>query len=477
MLLLVFSLISSFVIRTSSFTVLSTSNRVSHDLSSVLNTNNNRNVFAYRNKQFGLAERKYWHIVHAKNGNRKPADEEDVPDDWSEDDVLAEFESDVIADDDVDVDIDDGDLVTIDNSKSDSSSSNDEDEDELDLDEIDLDDDDDEDDETLVEETVGEYKDTDTWDDSFNDNVPMNEIDVIPWDPEEDGIDYELQDDASDPNYIAQRKVVEDAVEASNRRNNEENFDAFKFVQNNEFDSDQQTDFDNSALMKAIEERARNMVLVENDFEGVDIGKEYSTVSDLMDDDPYPRHEDDEVNILENQIGITDDDMVDLDRTYKIAQEAVNKEPWDKVMVATMNGLDGLSNETIAEIESCLDEIGGSAYNVTNWLLYDLDFNVSNLILAAVKHNPNAPILFQHWYPQLVTYDRYKFARERGFDFNWDDVDQADISELERYYLGFGYESIPSKAPAETGIISLEDLDEEEIKMAAFENWMTEVCF
>jgi hypothetical protein len=46
---------------------------------------------------------------------------------------------------------------------------------------------------------------------------------------------------------------------------------------------------------------------------------------------------------------------------------------------------------------------------------------------------------------------------------------------LERYYLGFGYDEIPSKAPAETGIISFEDLDEEELKMAAFENWMMEV--
>ncbi len=53
-------------------------------------------------------------------------------------------------------------------------------------------------------------------------------------------------------------------------------------------------------------------------------------------------------------------------------------------------------------MEDCLVEIGGSAYNVTNWLLYDLDFNVSNLILAAVKHNRDAPILLMHWYPQLV---------------------------------------------------------------------------
>merc|ERR1712100_509172 len=96
-------------------------------------------------------------------------------------------------------------------------------------------------------------------------------------------------------------------------------------------------------------------------------------------------------------------------------------------------------------------------------------------MLSAIRHNPNAPVLFQHWYPQLVTYERYQHARDRNYDFTWDDVENADIAELERYYAGFGYSEIPRRAPSETGIISLEDLDEEEIKMAAFENWMKEV--
>jgi hypothetical protein len=119
--------------------------------------------------------------------------------------------------------------------------------------------------------------------------------------------------------------------------------------------------------------------------------------------------------------------------------------------------------------------LGGSSYNVTKWLLYDLDFNVTNLMLAAVKHNPKAPVLLHHWYPQLATYDRYRSARDRNFDFTWDDVESADVEELQRYYAGFGYDEIPKKAPAETGIIDFEELDEEEIKMAAFENWMTSV--
>jgi len=108
-------------------------------------------------------------------------------------------------------------------------------------------------------------------------------------------------------------------------------------------------------------------------------------------------------------------------------------------------------------------------------LNYDIDFNVSNLMLAAVKHNPDAPILLKHWYPQLVICDRYKNAHQRNFDFTWDDVQNADIEELDRYYKGLGYDEIPTKPPKETGIIAVEDMDEEEAKMAAFEAWMLDV--
>jgi hypothetical protein len=127
------------------------------------------------------------------------------------------------------------------------------------------------------------------------------------------------------------------------------------------------------------------------------------------------------------------------------------------------------------------DEVGisstnrRSSYNTTRWLIYDLQYNVTNLILAAVQHNPDAPIIFKHWYPQLVTYARYQSARDCNFDFTYDDVDAANITELQDYYAGFGYDEIPRKAPAETGIIALEDLDEDEIKMAAFAAWVTHV--
>lgn len=111
------------------------------------------------------------------------------------------------------------------------------------------------------------------------------------------------------------------------------------------------------------------------------------------------------------------------------------------------------------------------------WLMYDNNFNVTNLILSSFKHNQEAPILFTQWMPQLRVYERYADQREREFEWTWDDVEAADMTELERYYKGIGYDSIPKKEPSETGIIELDEseLDDEEREMLALENWYDEV--
>eukprot|EP00804_Cyclotella_cryptica_P014708 CCRYP_020183-RA/>CCRYP_020183-RA protein AED:0.15 eAED:0.15 QI:209/0.6/0.33/1/0.4/0.5/6/0/598 len=111
------------------------------------------------------------------------------------------------------------------------------------------------------------------------------------------------------------------------------------------------------------------------------------------------------------------------------------------------------------------------------WLMYDLNFNVTNLILASFKHNIEAPIIFTQWMPQLEVYERYADQRKKEFAWTWDDVEAADMDELERYYRGIGYDAIPKKEPHETGIITLDesDLDDEEREMLALENWYDEV--
>lgn len=407
----------------------------------------------------------------------KDSDPEDVPEDWDEEDILAELDGELedITAPIVDDGVEDASAVA---GKSEATDEDDTDEidlDEIDLDEIDLDLDDDDDDESGDEDLVEEEDESAVVarydDDEFETEYYDDEIE---WDEDEDGGNYELQDDPDDPNYMRQKELVEEAIQASEKRRSDESFDATSFVENEVTEKDAEL-FDQLPMMEELRAKVSGMLLTEDDITEIDLENDLSTVTDLMDDDPYLRHEEGEANILHESVGLTDDDMQSLDDSYKEAKAVADAEPWDKVMLKDMTGWDGLSNKTVEEMEACLDEIGGSAYNVTRWLLYDLDFNVSNLMLSAIKHNPKAPILFQHWYPQLVTYERYQHARDRNYDFNWQDIDDADVGELERYYAGFGYTEIPTKAPAETGIISLEDLDEEEIKMAAFENWMTTV--
>jgi len=339
------------------------------------------------------------------------------------------------------------------------------------------DDDDDDIDYEMYEEEEEELYEDDDIDEGlfFSTENPKDKIDED-WD-EEDSIEYPLQDDPDDPNYQKQKELVEAAMKEPRIRMDQ--LEEFDFVMNNITD-EQAQQLDDYPLMKEEEERTKDLYLTDQDLDDTnidfsDLEKAVANVSDIMEDDPYEYHQPGEENLLEQTNGISDDLMGQLDQSYKDIQRITTEEPWNKLVVKEMEGIDHLDNQTTYEIDECLQEIGGSSYNVTRWLWYDLDFNVSNLILCAIKHNPKAPIIFQHWYPQLVTYERYQHARDRDFDFTWEEVENADMSELEKYYLGFGYSEIPEKAPAETGIISVEDLDEEEIKMAAFESWMIEV--
>ncbi|KAK1735981.1 hypothetical protein QTG54_013117 [Skeletonema marinoi] len=137
-----------------------------------------------------------------------------------------------------------------------------------------------------------------------------------------------------------------------------------------------------------------------------------------------------------------------------------------------------LSNQTQEEILEVMENSNTMACpEPENWLVYDLNFNVTNLILASFKHNGEAPIMFTQWMPQLEVYERYASQRAKKFEWTWDDVEQADMDELKRYYKGIGYDHIPTKNPGETGVITLDTspMDDEEREMLALENWMDEV--
>ena len=413
---------------------------------------------------FGLPKRRSGKLT-AFTRYAKGEDSDDIPEDWSEDDILAEFEdleegeTSNTDDDSEEDDEDDDDVVMFEESLDD----DDDDDDDVDLDEIDLDEDDDDDSEDII---------ATEWEEE-EESVPYNVNNDLEWDEDEDGGDYELENDPDDSNYMKQKELIEATLQSSEKRMADESFDALDFIMN-DMTEDQSEIMDKLPFMKDIEARARSFALEESDVEDIDMESAVAEASDFTREE-YEPHGKGEVNFLEKNAGITDEEMKAFDDTYRQLRDTIDEEPWDKVMTKELKGWDNIDNKTMDEMDAALEELGGSSYNVTRWLLYDLDFNVSNLLLASIQHNPEAPILFNHWYPQLVTYSRYSDVRAKNFDFSWEDVEKADMKELERYYAGFGYDEIPSKAPAETGIISFEDLDEEEIKMAAFENWMAEV--
>jgi hypothetical protein len=410
--------------------------------------------------------------LFAKKKNTKDDDDDD---DWEPNDAdLSEFEDVDITN--ADDDADDGD----DNNSSDDSAAATKDKV---VAESEDDDDDDDDDEGLdiweedeEEESVGEAgADHEEWENGEEDEgtVPYlgGETDGDDeWEEEEDD-KYPLEDDPDDSNYMTQKKLVQETIERRTQVAADENFNPMEYMMNDMTDEEAAA-FDATPLQQEVEAMAETIEVDEKAIEKLDLSQEMAKAPDLMDDDPWDNRN--ETDIMGT--GLSDNDLEEMDQAWKDISEAEATEMWDKVSLKNLEtDWNNLPDQTMEEMGAALEEIGGSAYNCSRWLLYDLEFNVSNLILASVKHQKEAPILFQHWYPQLLTYERYQHARDRNFDFNWEDVQGADISELERYYAGFGYSEIPTKAPAETGIIGLEDLDEEELKMAAFENWHKEV--
>ena len=397
-------------------------------------------------------------------------DDDDIDADaWEPDDEDLMLEDDF---DDLEVDDEDEDIDQDDEIVSDASSGENDDDDDDDDDDVDLDPwDEDEDDDEIQEELVGIQATGIVGDDLETDEDNIQ--DEYEFDDDYDGDeDYPLEDDPNDPDYQTQKQLVEETVARREELARDKNFDAIDFMMN-QMTLEQAEAMDKLPFIQEATKMEEDLIILDDDdVKDINLEEELPKVTDFMEDDPYENEG--KTNILGT--GISDDDLEELDNAWKDITRKTQEESWDKVTAKDLaTDWYALDNQTLTEMDACLEEIGGSAYNCTRWLLYDLDFNVTNLILAAVKHNRQAPILFQHWYPQLLTYERYQHARDRDFDFNWEDVEQADISELERYYSGFGYSEIPKKAPAETGIISLEDLDEEELRMAAFENWMIEV--
>jgi hypothetical protein len=440
-----------------------------------------------------------WAKGGSSNGGKKNINVDD--DDWEpdEEELLNELEElgDLeVVDDDLNEGLEDPDAVQQDDD-------DDDDEDELDDDDDDDVDgtvrsrrrrirttnDDDDDDEFQVENVDDIWADAEEEDDGEWEDSADSEYEYV-YEDDDDGSDDDealrellndpdfedlpLEDDMTDPIYTERLRVVQETAERRIAVLADETFDALDYIRNRMSDDERKV-MDSFIVNQDSDRQVNeyvNSVIDVSDIENIDVDAELATTPDLYDDDPYEKTD---VNNFAGT-GVTDDDIAALDEAWKETNAALSAAPWNKVDEKGRHfdfwGLDNATKEELLEADY---EIGGSPYNHTKWLIYDLDFNVSNLLLAACKHNPNAPVILNHWLPQLEIYERYRHVRERGFDFTWEDVEKADIDELKRYYLGFGYDEIPEKAPAETGLIGFGELEEEELKMAAFEKWMLEV--
>jgi hypothetical protein len=358
-------------------------------------------------------------------------------------------------------------------------------------------DDDDEDEEDFDEDEYDEGQDQEEEEDS--DSLEENPFDEF----------VELLDDETDINYTIQKKILEESIERRNIVNMfqdatngesspkvlKENLEQFldqelkeagidesevdKYMQNFQLDakdvqeSIEELDEFNSKASKT--EKASSML------EGL-------TSSPVAIDDFPP--EDDPIyessNIKPQDLMRLQEALEGLVGTIKGYQDGSlidNKQ----AIIRPQYELDRLDRQTLDEINLCLNasavDQDGLEYDETikngdpiRWLLYDLDFNVTNLMLASCKHNPEAPLLLNHWMPQLCAYSRYADVREREFQFSWEDCENADMDELNRYFKGLGYAEIPTFSEKETNIVNIEtEYDQEDITMSAFENWMNEV--
>jgi len=324
-----------------------------------------------------------------------------------------------------------------------------------------------------------------------------------------------LDDVESDPFYkqakeavlsqVAERKRLEEMEKKIPR--NLENMEALdKMMEHIANMSDQERKiYDEDPVIQEVERIVHDnkMLLTEEDIkeliiqdeDGNDIIDpkaiaEAGSFADMQGPDAFPSDDpanpDGENLIYPSNRAIQPSDLVDLDnaiKSYHAARDQLENQTFfgSEHTMAYMDverDWNALSNETQDEILTLIEYSNTMACPEPEmWLMYDLNFNVTNLILASFRHNPEAPILFTQWMPQLEVYEKYADQRERGFQWTWNDVEAADVNELKKYYHGIGYDSIPKKESSETGIITLDEspMDDEEREMMALENWMDEV--
>ena len=322
-----------------------------------------------------------------------------------------------------------------------------------------------------IDEEEFDYEEDDEEEEEEEEEVEEEELESVDIWATYDAINEEpvtplLDDVPSDPNYKLAKDTILSQVEERKQLAEREskvprNFESpesitktFDYIMNG-MTEEERAELENDVDLQEVEEivSKNNMMLTEDDLKDIiiedDDGKntvmiDPKAIADAgsFDDDrgldafPSSEVEDDGENLVYPTNGaFTEKDLVEIDdklRAYREARERLDNQTYfgEGHVFAYMDvekDWPALSNETQDEILDVIENSNTMACPEPEmWLMYDLKFNVTNLILASFKHNAEAPIMFTQWMPQLEVYERYADQREKNFEWTWDDVEQAD---------------------------------------------------
>jgi len=334
------------------------------------------------------------------------------------------------------------------------------------------------------EDPVDEYDD-DEYDEDYYDEEDDEENDE-----ENDEEDVESEEDKE---WIAEEKKVrmmikdlDEATEAIKKLDVDEVVDTLSPEDIEELmESD---DVEAEAL-----ERAEKIMLTEKDLSKVTEEDRLDAASsdDLDPDDIFPKDGD---WIYGSNSTLKQKDFLEFEEVYEQLESAKEQLRTGAAEIRNIDMIDDdyvmmnvLDEETRTEILNLDDELPPDEegdpeetklHEQRRRLIYDLDFNITNVFLASFKHNPNAPVILEHWMWEMRNWTRYEYVRQNNFNFTWDDVDNADTVELEEYWKGAGTDGIPSPSKNENpNIVEWDEspLNYEEEYMLALETWMDEV--
>mmetsp|Transcript_6589 Transcript_6589/g.18396 ORF Transcript_6589/g.18396 Transcript_6589/m.18396 type:complete len:679 (+) Transcript_6589:93-2129(+) len=301
-----------------------------------------------------------------------------------------------------------------------------------------------------------------------------------------------LEEDPDDPNYTAQKELLEKNLPRLQA------LSVYKKMIRDQVEEDGITDALDKTLdeffeenltkeeLKELEMKVKAYEINEEDIEELteeDIEEAAIEFDGLEGEDAFPEDGPTlEAATATNEMLVSIDDAAKEYYAKKKAMEDGTYEGLSKFdaldeeeELSKLNSTDPEQYDELLYTIKEMEDDDRPMYKPEKMLIYDLQFNMTNIFLAACKHNPDAPIILPQWLYQMEVYERYAADQERNFEFTWDETESVDMSELEKYWQGLGYDEIPTKDPSETNIIDVGIPDDDEIQMSHMQEWMREV--